>query len=130
MIHRVIYGALERFFAILTEHFAGKFPLWLAPVQAIVLSVSDNFNPYAEKVKKELDKVGIRAELDIRDETVGKKIREAQLQRIKYVFVVGGNEQEKQTVNVRDSYQNKVLGEKKLKPFIKEMQKEIEEKRI
>lgn len=130
MIHRVIYGALERFIAILTEHFAGKFPLWLAPVQAIVLSVSDNFNPYAEKVKKELDKVGIRAELDIRDETVGKKIREAQLQRIKYVFVVGGNEQEKQTVNVRDSYQNKVLGEKKLKPFIKEMQKEIEEKRI
>jgi threonyl-tRNA synthetase len=130
MIHRVIYGALERFIAILTEHFAGKFPLWLAPLQAIVLSVSDNFNPYAEKVKKELDKVGIRAELDIRDETVGKKIREAQLQRIKYVFVVGGNEQEKQTVNVRDSYQNKVLGEKKLKPFIKEMQKEIEEKRI
>ncbi len=130
MIHRVIYGALERFIAILTEHFAGKFPLWLSPVQAIVISVSDNFNPYAEKVKKELDKAGIRAELDMRDETVGKKIREAQLQRIKYVLVVGANEQEKNTVNVRDSYQNKVLGEKKLKLFIEEMQKEIDEKRV
>ncbi|MDI3544314.1 MAG: threonyl-tRNA synthetase [Candidatus Woesearchaeota archaeon] len=130
MIHRVIYGSLERFIGILTENFAGKFPLWLAPVQAEIIAVSDSFNDYAEKVRDALDEAGIRVELNSKSETIGKKIREALLQRVKYIVVVGKTEEENNTINLRDGYENKVIGEMKVESLIKQMKEEIAEKKI
>ncbi len=101
MIHRAMLGSLERFMAILIEQTAGAFPLWLAPVQAVVLPVSEKFSDYAEKVRAELAAAGVRSELDARNEKLGYKIREAQLQKIPYMLVVGGREQEEGTVSVR-----------------------------
>ena len=101
MIHRAMLGSLERFMAILIEQTAGAFPLWLAPVQALVLPVSEKFSDYAERVRAELAAAGVRAELDARNEKLGYKIREAQLQKIPYMLVVGGREQEEGTVSVR-----------------------------
>jgi len=101
MLHRTIYGSMERFMGILIEHYAGKFPLWLAPVQAIVLPISDKFNDYALEIKKSMEDKGIRAEIDTRAEKIGYKIREAQLQQIPYMFVVGEKEVEEATVSVR-----------------------------
>ncbi len=101
MIHRVIFGSIERFIAILTEHYAGAFPLWLAPVQAKVLPISDAAREYAEQVAKKLQEAGLRAEIDTRNEKIGYKIREAQLQKIPYMLVVGEKEQQNGTVSVR-----------------------------
>ena len=101
MIHRVIFGSIERFIAILTEHYAGAFPLWLAPVQAKVLPISDAAREYAEQVAKKLQEAGLRAEIDTRNEKIGYKIREAQLQKIPYMLVVGEKEQQSGTVSVR-----------------------------
>lgn len=130
MIHRVIYGSLERFIGILIEHFAGKFPLWLAPEQVRVIPVSNNFNDYAEEVYKKLFDLGFRVEKDFRDETVSKKIRDAQLMKVNYIIVVGEKEKSTNTVNVRDGRENKVLGQLNLDDFIASMKKEIEEKRL
>ncbi len=93
MIHRALMGSLERFFGCLIEHYAGAFPLWLAPVQAIVLTVTDRNNAYAEKVRARLKQSGIRVELDIRNEKLGFKIREAQLRKIPYQLVIGDSEE-------------------------------------
>jgi len=101
VVHRAIFGSFERFIAILIEHYAGAFPLWLAPVQAIVLPISDRHLEYAAGVKNRLKDAGLRAELDERQEKIGYKIREAQLQKIPYMLVVGDRESAEGTVSVR-----------------------------
>jgi threonyl-tRNA synthetase len=101
MIHRALMGSFERFIGILVEHYAGQLPLWLAPVQAAVLTVSDRFNDYGEQVKEQLCRAGVRAELDERGESIGRKIREAELRKIPYMLVVGEREQREETVSLR-----------------------------
>ena len=101
MLHRVILGSIERFVGILIEHYAGSFPLWLSPVQAIVLNVTDNQAEYAEQVYRQLRAAGIRVELDLRNEKLGFKIREAQVAKVPYMLVIGDREMEEQTVAPR-----------------------------
>ena len=101
MVHRALYGSVERFFGILLEHYAGAFPVWLAPVQAIVLPITDRQSDYARSVRNQLDAAGIRATVDDRSEKVNLKIRDAQLQKIPYMLVVGGREAESGQVAVR-----------------------------
>ena len=101
MIHRVVFGSIERFIGVITEHFAGAFPTWLAPVQVKIIPISEKHLEYAAKVKAELDSAGLRAEVDGRNEKMGYKIREAQLQKIPYMFVVGDKEAENGTVSLR-----------------------------
>lgn len=102
MIHRAIFGSFERFIGILLEHFNGALPFWLSPAQVVVLSVTDDALPYASSVEKEFKNKEIRAELDDRNETIGKKIREAELQKIPYILVIGKKEAEAKTVAVRE----------------------------
>ena len=102
MVHRALYGSIERFFGILIEHYAGAFPVWLAPVQAIVLPITDRQTEFARGLQKQLDAAGIRATVDERSEKVNFKIREAQLQKIPYMLVVGDREQENGQVSVRN----------------------------
>lgn len=127
MLHRVIFGSIERFFGIITENFAGAFPLWLAPVQAIVIPVSDKSMDYATKVAKKFEDSGIRTELDSRSEKIGYKIRNAQMQKIPYMIVVGENEAENKTISVR---MRGNVEEKDVKPadLIKKMKEEIKNK--
>ncbi|HET7767319.1 MAG TPA: His/Gly/Thr/Pro-type tRNA ligase C-terminal domain-containing protein, partial [Chloroflexota bacterium] len=101
MVHRALLGSLERFFGLLIEHYAGAFPTWLAPVQATVLPIADRHNDYAEKVYGQLRDAGIRAGLDVRSERVNAKIRDAQLQKIPYMLVVGDREADANTAAVR-----------------------------
>jgi threonyl-tRNA synthetase len=101
VIHRAIFGSFERFIAILIEHFAGAFPLWLAPVQAVVLPIADRHLEYAQRVRAELKAAGLRVDLDERQEKIGYKIREAQLQKVPYMLVVGDREAAEGTVSVR-----------------------------
>jgi threonyl-tRNA synthetase len=101
MLHRVILGAMERFIGVLIEHYAGAFPVWLSPVQAILLTVTDRHIPYAEKVRRQLIQKGIRAEADFRNEKLGFKIREAQIQKIPYMLVVGDREEKEGTLSPR-----------------------------
>ncbi len=105
MIHRAIFGSLERFMGILIEHYAGAFPTWLSPVQAIILPVSDSQLPYAKKVQGILGKEKVRVEIDDSNEKLGYKIRQAQLQQIPYMLIVGDSEVQDQTVSVRDRRQ-------------------------
>ncbi len=128
MIHRAILGSLERFMGVLTEHFAGKFPLWLNPVQARVIPVSDKFMDYARSVHATLFQAGIRAEIDETMETLNKKIRNAELDRANYILVIGGKEVENKSVNIR-TRDNKVEGEKSVAEFLSRLQTEIAEKR-
>ena len=128
-VHRVIYGSLERFIGIIIEHFAGAFPLWLSPVQVAILPVSDKFNGYAEKILKTLKENGIRAEVDDNNESLGKKIRNAELQKIPYILVVGEKEENNKTVNVRH-YRRGQEGEINSEELIKNIRKEIETKAI
>ena len=127
MIHRVVFGSIERFIGILIEHFAGAFPTWLAPVQVKVLPISEKYMDYAENVKKKLDEAGIRVELDTRSEKIGYKIREAQQAKIPYMLVVGQKEEEDGTVAVRSRAAGDE-GTKSLDAFIADIQKEIEAK--
>lgn len=101
MIHRALLGAIERFYALLVEHYAGAFPVWLAPVQAVVIPISDRYREYAQGVVDELSKAGIRVEADFSSGRMNAKIRNAQLQKIPYMLVVGGREEEMGTVSVR-----------------------------
>ncbi len=101
MIHRALLGSLERFFGILIEHYNGNFPLWLAPVQIIIIPIADRHNPYAEKLRQELKKVNLRTEVDIRREKVGYKIRDAEKNKAPLILVVGDREVEKEGVSVR-----------------------------
>ena len=127
MIHRVLFGSIERFIGILIEHFAGAFPAWLAPVQVKVLPISDKFIEYGESVRKQLDEAGIRVELDTRSEKIGYKIREAQMQRIPYMLIVGQKEQEEGLVAVRSRSAGDE-GQKPLADFIRKLQEEIASK--
>jgi threonyl-tRNA synthetase len=102
MIHRALLGSFERFIGILIEHYAGELPLWLAPVQAIVLPVSDRFNEYGASVQERLREPGLRVELDDRSESIGRKVRDAELRRIPHMLVVGEREQREGTVSVRE----------------------------
>ena len=101
MIHRVVFGSIERFIGIITEHFAGAFPVWLAPVQSVVMPITDRANDYANEVRAKLEAVGVRVETDLRNEKIGYKIREAQMQKVPYMLVVGDKEREAGTVAVR-----------------------------
>jgi threonyl-tRNA synthetase len=101
MIHRALFGSVERFFAVLLEHYAGAFPVWLAPVQAMVVPVADRHNDFARRVVAELRSAGLRAEADLRGESVGKKIAESEHQRVPRILVVGDREVESGDVSVR-----------------------------
>ena len=101
MIHRVVLGSIERFIGVITEHFAGAFPMWLAPVQVEVIPISEKYNDYVAKVAAALDEAGLRVEQDLRPEKVGYKIRQAQLQKIPYMLIVGEKEEADGTVSVR-----------------------------
>jgi threonyl-tRNA synthetase len=127
MIHRVVFGSIERFIGILIEHYAGAFPTWLAPVQVKVLPISDKHMGYGEKVLDTLKAAGIRAELDTRAEKIGYKIREAQMQKIPYMLVVGAKEEEQGLVSVRSRFAGDE-GQKSLDDFITAIQKEIKDK--
>ena len=101
MLHRVVYGSIERFIGILTENFAGAFPIWLAPIQARILPITDKHHDYAYALKDKADKLGFRVEVDARNEKTGFKIREGQVKKIPYLLVVGDKECEENTVAVR-----------------------------
>ena len=101
MIHRAPFGSMERFVAVLLEHTAGKLPLWLIPEQCVVLPISEKFNRYAYSVVKQLDKEGVRAFVDDRNEKIGKKIRDNELKKIPYLLIVGEKEQENGEISVR-----------------------------
>ena len=124
MIHRVCFGSIERFIGILTEHFAGKFPTWLAPVQVKVLPISDKYLVYGNKVMEELKAAGIRCELDERAEKIGYKIREARNERVPYMLVVGQKEEESGLVSVRSRFEGDE-GQKELGVFLDDVKKEI-----
>ncbi len=130
-IHRVIYGSLERFIGILIEHFAGAFPLWLAPVQIIVLPISDEQNKYAEKIREQLLTThdSLRIELDARSESIGKKIRDAEKQKIPYMLIVGKKEQKEKTISVRARGEHD-LGAMTLEKFLEKIKNEIATKAI
>jgi threonyl-tRNA synthetase len=102
MLHRVILGSIERFIGVLIEHFAGAFPVWLSPVQAIVMNITDAQGDYAARVADILKGKEIRTELDLRNEKIGFKIREARLQKVPYMLIVGDREMADHTVNIRD----------------------------
>lgn len=127
MVHRTIFGSIERFIAILTEQYAGAFPTWLAPVQVIVIPISEKQYEYAEGLTKKLDSSGIRVESDIRSEKVGYKIREAQLKKVPYMLIIGDKEVESSNVSVRDRKEGD-LGSMPLSDFMSKIETEITEK--
>ncbi len=129
IIHRAIFGSLERFIGVLIEHFAGKFPLWLSPEQIRILPIADRHNAYALQVKEELQKEGLRVSVDEMAETTPKKVRQAQLDQVNYILVVGDKEVENKTINVR-TRDNIVHGEKKVDIFTKELLQEIKDKKM
>lgn len=127
VIHRAPLGTHERFIGFLIEHYAGAFPLWLAPVQAAILPISDKQNEWAEKVKAELSENGIRAEINTDNETLGKKIRAAEMQKIPYLLIIGDKEKQAKSVAVRQRGKGD-LGIVKLDKFIPDLKKEVENK--
>jgi threonyl-tRNA synthetase len=129
MVHRALWGSVERFFGVLIEHYAGAFPVWLAPVQAQVLPVSEKFSEYAKQVTQRLRGAGFRAHLDDRNEKLQAKIRDAQLQKIPYMLIVGGKEAEVGTVAVRHRSKGD-LGPRPLEQFVVDLKAEAEAKTI
>lgn len=129
MIHRVIFGSIERFIGILTEHFAGKFPLWLAPVQVKLLTVAESFEDYAKKVAEKCQAAGLRVEVDVRNEKIGYKLREARNERVSYICVIGERERESNELSVRSSKVGE-LGTMKTEDFIEKLVEEIKTKAI
>ncbi|MCL2566402.1 MAG: threonine--tRNA ligase [Defluviitaleaceae bacterium] len=128
MVHRTLLGSIERFIGVLIEHFAGSFPVWLSPVQAIVLPISDKYLEYAESINEMLDEAGVRAEIDTRAEKIGYKIREARNRRIPYLLVVGEREQEDKTVALRSREGDE--GAVDANEFVWRIVREIEEKAL
>ncbi|QOV19114.1 threonine--tRNA ligase [Blautia liquoris] len=124
MIHRVLLGSVERFIGILIEHYAGAFPTWLSPVQVKVLPISEKYEEYGNQVLDKLQNAKIRAEIDLRSEKIGYKIREAQNQKVPYMLIVGAKEEEDGCVSVRNRRKGD-LGQKELEGFIKEIKEEI-----
>ncbi len=102
MVHRALFGSVERFFGVLIEHYAGAFPFWLAPVQITVLPITDRINDYAEKIAKELKESGFRVEANTKSDKIGAKIRDAQIQKIPFMLVLGDKELEENKVAVRE----------------------------
>jgi threonyl-tRNA synthetase len=101
MVHRALLGSMERFFGVLIEHFAGAFPVWLAPVQAVIISIADRHLEYAKDVAQKLHAEGIRVELDERSERMNAKIRDAQKQKVPYMLVIGDNEMKAEQISLR-----------------------------
>jgi threonyl-tRNA synthetase len=128
MIHRAPFGSMERFIALLIEHCAGKFPLWLAPVQVKILPISDKFMEYAENVLNKLKNADIRAEIDDRSEKIGKKIRDAELAKIPFMLVIGEREMNEEKISVRRQGKGD-LGSKNLEEFVEMVNEEVESKR-
>jgi len=128
MIHRTIYGSIERFFGVLIEHFAGRFPLWMAPVQVGVLPINDDLIPYANTVKIELEKADLRVEVDGRTESLNKKIREAQLSKIPLILTIGAKEKESGTLSVRTP-DGKVRYGVEMKDFLSRVTAHIDDKK-
>lgn len=128
MIHRVIYGSVERFLGILIEHYAGALPTWLTPTQAIVIPVSEKFNDYGQKITEQLKNSGLRAEIDDNQESLGKRIRNAEKEKIPYILVVGEKEVENKSVAIRKRG-NEDQGTMKITEFIENIKKEITEKK-
>ena len=124
MIHRVVLGSIERFIGVITEHFAGAFPLWLTPVQIKVLPVTDRAHEYATMLNEKLNDAGLRAEVDLRSEKLGYKIREAQMQKIPYMLVVGDRDMENGTVSVC-TRKGEDLGAMTLDAFLAKCNEEI-----
>ena len=124
MVHRALFGSFDRFIGIITEHFAGAFPTWLAPVQVRILPIADSHKEYAEKLKEKLEEYDIRVELDEREEKIGYKIREAQLQKIPYMLIVGDKEIEANAVGVR-SRKDGDIGAMRVEDFINKIEEEI-----
>jgi threonyl-tRNA synthetase len=123
MIHRAIFGSFDRFIGIITEHFAGAFPTWLAPVQVRILPIADAHKEYASKLKEQLEEEGIRVELDDRQEKIGYKIREAQLQKIPYMLIIGEKEVEANSVGVRSRKEGDI-GQMQTADFINKIKEE------
>jgi threonyl-tRNA synthetase len=128
MIHRTIFGSIERFIAILTEHYAGAFPAWLAPVQVKILPITEKHNGYAEDIRKKLFDLGFRVEADLRNEKVGYKIREAQMEKIPFMLIVGDKEMENGTVSIR-SREKGDIGVSSLDDFVKNLKGIVESKK-
>ena len=128
MVHRTVFGSIERFIGILTEHFAGAYPTWLSPVQAVVLPITDKFAGYANEVAAKLEAAGVRVEVDSRNEKIGYKIREAQMQKIPYMLVVGEKEATTQTVGLRKRGEGD-LGAVAVDQFVAEIAAEIKERK-
>ncbi|MEG0830401.1 MAG: threonine--tRNA ligase [Anaerovoracaceae bacterium] len=129
MIHRVIFGSIERFIGILTEHFAGKFPLWLAPVQIKLLTVTEKFADYALEVGKRLEEAGLRVEVDVRNEKIGYKLRQARNERNPYICVIGEREAEARSLTIRSSKLGE-LGEMSIDEVERKLLKEIADKAV
>jgi threonyl-tRNA synthetase len=125
MVHRALWGSIERFFGVLIEHYAGAFPLWLAPMQVVVLPITDKQLDYARSVVERLRSAGLRVELDARSEKINLKIREAQLQKIPYMLVVGAREAEAGNVAVRHRKDGD-LGARPLEEFLAETRKLVD----
>ena len=132
MLHRVVFGSIERFIGILIEHYAGKFPAWLAPVQVKILPVSDKYMDYAKEVAEKLEDVDVRVELDLRNEKLGYKIREARMDKVPYMVIVGENEQKNSSVSVRcrdAEIEKQELGEMSLEQLVELVKEDYHEKR-
>ena len=129
ILHRVVYGAVERFIGILTEHLNGKFPAWLSPVQVKLVTITDDNLPFAKKVMQQLVDVGIRVELDDRMESMGKKVRDAQMEKVNYIVTIGDKEVEKKTLAVRNR-EGKTKFDVKVDKFVDDLLKEIREKKV
>ena len=128
MVHRAVLGSYERMLALLIEHFAGAFPVWLSPVQAVIIPISDHHLKYAQTIEAKLKKEGVRVNLNDRADTTSAKIRLAETEKVPYMLIVGDKEVKAKTVNVR-TRGKKVLGDMSLDKFTKQVKKDIEEKK-
>lgn len=129
MVHRALFGSIERFFGVLIEHYAGAFPLWLAPVQAAVLPITDRVNEYAEKVAAELRRAGLRVETNLKGEKIGAKIRDAQMQKVPFMLVLGDREMEQGNVAVRERTQGDI-GVMSIADFVEKARKLVEQRAL
>jgi threonyl-tRNA synthetase len=127
IIHRAPLGTHERFIGFLLEHYAGKFPTWIAPMQVKILPISDKFMDYAKQVLSALKAAGVRAEIDDRNEKIGKKIRDAELMKVPYMLVIGEKEMNESQVSIRRQGKGD-MGAKALSEFVQEISKEIEDR--
>ena len=130
MIHRACFGSLERFIGVITEHFAGKFPLWMAPVQVKLITVTDKQAEYAEEVKKELEAAGLRVFLDNRNESLGYRLRAARNARDSYICIIGEKEAESRSVTVRCSKIKDEIGNMPVSDFKAKILEEIEKRLV